>query len=79
VPKISLKDWTSAYQWVKKRNGVAVQEKSAFTRYYVSRSDFVKLTDKKIKIVEMLSWNTFDYYQKQDFFIWTVSIPADTH
>lgn len=81
VKTISLKEWTSGYEWVLKNKNVLRKDIENGTNFYVTSSN----SDEQLINEEMLenylelqeNWSSFEEFKKLDKCIWTIFIKYD--
>jgi hypothetical protein len=75
IASISLKDWTSGYQWAKNNKQIVSEEFDNNTIFYSPAGESSKITQDEIQCVEKCRWNTFEQYKKRAFSVWIIDMP----
>lgn len=75
---ITLKQWTSGYQWVKKNLTLTSDSLGDIERYYCPTGENDTVTKEEIKAVQNLNWNTFERFKRRAFNVWIIDMPTNS-
>ncbi|CAF3389641.1 unnamed protein product [Rotaria socialis] len=75
-PTISLKLWTSSYQWAKSTKNITCILNDSSNKYYIPGRDLQSITQANLDKYENKKWTTFNQFKKS-FDIWCLEMKND--
>lgn len=76
-PTISLKLWTSSYQWAKSTKDIVCIPNDSSKKYFISARDLQSITQANLDKYENKKWTTFNQFKKS-FDIWCMEMENDS-
>ena len=75
TPKVSLPEWTKAYQWAAVEKRTVIQETAG--TFFTASSTSTQITKKRLKQYKEAKWRTFDEFIQLNNGVWKIFINND--